>query len=87
MAPALKSKLTLWVDKDTVRFGKELAKQHHESLSSLVAGYLARLKQAQIAGSPASPILRRLNGILKGRRLRWDREAYRKHLVKKYLGP
>ena len=80
-----KAKLTLWVDKETVRFGKALAKQHHESLSGLVSGYLARLKEA---GKPASisPRVQRLRGILKGRRLRLDRTDYRKHLVKKYLG-
>ena len=83
MAPALKSKLTLWVDKATVRFGKELARRQHESLSGLLSDYLIRLRDAG-ESAPLTPMVRRLNGVIKTRRQ--DREDYRKHLEKKYLG-
>lgn len=78
-----KAKLTLWVDKDTVRFGKELARESRESLSGLVSAYLARLRAARDAGA-TTPMVRRLSGVIKGAKA--DRADYRKHLQKKYLG-
>ena len=78
-----KSKLTLWIDKETKRFGKEWAKKHHESLSQLVSDYLGRLKVTDKT-APLTPLVQRLSGVLKGRRP--DRASYRKHLEKKYLG-
>ena len=84
MASVLKSKLTLWVDKEAVRFGKELAKRQHASLSGLLSDYLVRLTAAGEAVT-LTPMVRRLSGVIKtGRKERTD---YRKHLEKKYLGP
>ena len=80
---ASKSKLTLWVDKETKRFGKEWAKQHRESLSGLLSDYLVRLRAAG-KSAPLTPLVQKLSGVLKGRRQ--GRSDYRKHLEKKYLG-
>ena len=79
---AVKSKLTLWVDKETKQFGKAWAKQHHESLSKLVSDYLDRLKTTG-KPSPLGPMVSRLSALLKGRRP--DIASYRKYLEKKYL--
>ena len=78
---ASKSKLTLWVDTETKRFGKEWAKLHHASLSHVVSAYLMRLR---IVGqsAPATPLVRKLSGALKGHR--GSRQAYRSYLEKKY---
>ena len=78
-----KSKLTLWVDKETKRFGKEWAKQHRESLSGVLSNYLDRLRAATKA-EPETPLVHKLIGVLKGRRD--SRSTYHKHLEKKYLG-
>lgn len=78
-----KSKLTLWMDRETMRFGKQWAKQHRESLSGLFSNYLVRLKAAE-KSAPLTPLVQKLSGVIKGRRL--DRADYRKHLEKKYLG-
>ena len=78
-----KSKLTLWVDKETKRFGKEWAKRHHGSLSRVVSDYLVRLRAAD-GPAPAGPLVLKLSGLLKGRRV--DRAPYRRYLEKKYLG-
>ncbi len=80
---ASKSKLTLWVDKETKRFGKEWAKQHSESLSGLFSNYLVRLRAAG-KSAPLTPLVQKLSGVLKDRQQ--SRSAYRKHLEKKYLG-
>lgn len=85
MAIASKSKLTLWVDREAGRFGKEWAKQHHASLSQLVTDYLARLKATSESRPPVTPMVRRLSGVLKGRAPL--KLPYRKHLEKKYLEP
>ena len=78
-----KSKLTLWVDKETKQFGKEWAKRHQESLSQIVSVYLLRLHAAEKTSS-ATPLVQKLAGVVKGSRL--ERAAYRKYLQKKYLG-
>ena len=80
---ASKSKLTLWMDKETVRFGKQLAKQQHESLSGFFARYLDRLRTAG-RGESLTPLVKKLSGVLKGRAA--DPGAYRKRLERKYLG-
>ena len=79
-----KSKLTLWMDKETTRFGKEWAKQNHESLSQLVADYLTRLKAVAKKPDHLTPLVKKLSGVLKGRGP--ERASYRKYLEKKYLG-
>lgn len=78
-----KSKLTLWVDKETKRFGKAWAKEHRESLSGLFSNYLVRLK-ASAKPEPLTPLVQKLSGVLKGRRQ--SQTTYQKHLEKKYLG-
>ena len=80
-----KSKLTLWVDTEIKRFGKEWAKQHHGSLSQVVSDYLVRLRWAG-KPAPAGPWVQKLSGLLKSRR-RPDTASYGKYLEKKYLGP
>ena len=77
-----KSKLTLWIDKETKRFGKEWAKRHHESLSQLVANYLMRLRITEKEVS-STPLVKKLSGVLKSRS---DKGFYRKQLERKYLG-
>lgn len=79
-----KSKLTLWVDKETKRLGKEWAKQHHASLSQLVSEYLMRLQATAKKPAHLTPLVQKISGVVKGHRL--ERTSYRKHLEKKYLG-
>ena len=79
-----KSKLTLWVDKETKRFGKEWAKQHHASLSQLVSEYLLRLQSTAKKSIHLTPMVQKLSGVIKTRRL--DRTTYQKYLEKKHLG-
>jgi hypothetical protein len=78
-----KAKLTLWVDKDAVRFGKELAKKRRESLSGLVTSYLTRLRDAGTK-EPLTPMVQKLSGVLRSRQ---GPESYHKHLEKKHLAP
>ena len=80
---AVKSKLTLWVDKEAGHFGKDWARRHHGSLSQVVSDYLQRLKSAE-KSSPPAPMVSRLSALLKGRRP--DIASYQKYLEKKYLG-
>lgn len=78
-----KSKLTLWVDTEAMRFGKAWAKRHKESLSGVVSSYLTRLKAADRPETP-TPLVQKLSGVLKGRAP--SKAAYHKYLEKKYLG-
>ncbi len=84
MSLTSKSKLTLWVDSQLVKLGKQWAEEHRESLSQVVSNYLARLVSRQEKSSPITPAVRHISGILKGKKL--DRHAYHQHLEKKYLG-
>lgn len=84
MQPTLsKSKLTLWVRKDTKKFGKRWAKKHNESVSQVFSDYLLRLKKMEEASFDIPPIVNRLSGAVKGKKV--TRQDYKRYLEKKYL--
>ncbi len=74
------TKLTLSVNPAVVSRAKRYAKRQGVSVSRLVEVYLATISDP---ATPAElpPVAASLRGILKG----VDTEAYRKHLVRKYL--
>ena len=74
------TKLTLSVNPTVVSRAKRYAKQQGVSVSRLVEVYLASISE-QPKDTDLPPIVASLCGILKGS----DPEAYRKHLVRKYL--
>jgi len=78
-----KTKLTLWVRKDTKKFGKQWAKQHNKSVSQIFSDYLLRLRKIQKSSFGITPIVNRLSGVIKGKKV--TRRNYKKHLEKKYL--
>ena len=78
-----KTKLTLWVDKETKRFGKEWAKRHGESFSHVLSSYLQRLREAEKIVSADTPIVGRLSG--KPKKPGDNRKDYGRHLEKKYF--
>ncbi|MFH1798680.1 MAG: DUF6364 family protein [Candidatus Omnitrophota bacterium] len=78
-----KTKLTLWVSKDVKEFGRWWAKRNHESISHLVSVYFRRLKEIDEKDKGITPVVRRISGIIKGKKV--EKESYKKHLGKKYL--
>jgi hypothetical protein len=78
-----KTKLTLWIRSDSIKFGKRWAKEHKESVSKLISDYLLRLKNAGEAHQDTTPIVSRMSGVIKGSAS--DRREYKKHLEDKYL--
>ena len=84
MQVSTKSKLTLWIDVETKTFGKKWAKEHHASLSGLVANFLLRLRTMERDPESPTPLVKSLSGVLKDKRA--GREDCREHLRKKYLG-
>jgi len=78
-----KTKLTLWVENNTKKFGKRWAKEHNESVSQVFSDYLLRLMKIEKSPSDITPIVNRLSGVIKGKKA--TREDYKKHLEKKYL--
>lgn len=78
-----KTKLTLWVRNDTKNFGKQWAKKHNESISRLFSNYLLRLRKVEESPFESTPIVDRLSGVIKGKKI--TREDYKKHLEEKYL--
>ena len=78
-----KSKITLWVENDAKRFGKQWAEKHNESVSQIFSDYLLRLKKIEETPFETTPIVRRLKGVIKGKKI--TRENYKKHLEEKYL--
>lgn len=75
-------KLTLLLDDDVVRFGKDFARRHGTSLSHVVEEYLAHLERAERPDDRLPPRTSRLLGLLKGSGL--DEADYRKHLEEKH---
>ena len=78
-----KSKLTLWVADDVIKFGRRYSQAKHESLSQLFSDFLKRLKQGENPSSEIPPIIKNMTGVAKN-----DSKAekmYKKHLEKKYL--
>lgn len=77
------AKLTLSVDETVVERAKRYAAREGTSVSRLVEAYLGLLAQpARASHGELPPITRRLAGALKG--AREDREAYQRHLERKY---
>ena len=74
------TKLTLSVDPAVVSRAKRFAKRQGVSVSSLVEAYLASVSE-EARPSELPPLVASLRGILE----KADTEAYRKHLVGKYL--
>jgi hypothetical protein len=74
------TKLTLSVNPTVVSRAKRYAEKQGVSVSRLVEGYLAAISEEPEA-TDLPPVIASLRGILKGA----DTEAYRKHLVRKYL--
>jgi hypothetical protein len=74
------AKLTLSVNPTVVSRAKRYAKRQGVSVSRLVEVYLASISE-QPEGVDLPPLVASLRGILKTA----DTEAYRKHLVRKYL--
>jgi hypothetical protein len=75
------AKLTLSVDEKVVKVAKRYAAQRGTSVSRLVEEYLAVLCR-EVDAANATPVLARLQGLLKGSRL--DERDYRRHLREKY---
>jgi hypothetical protein len=74
------TKLTLSVNPAIVSRAKRYAKRQGVSVSRLVEGYLASVAD-EPAATDLPPVIASLRGILKNA----DTDAYRKHLVRKYL--
>lgn len=60
----MQQKLTLRLDDELIRFGKEWARQRGTSVSRLVADYLAVLDSLERDEGGRHPITRRLHGCL-----------------------
>jgi hypothetical protein len=77
----VQAKLTLSIDPAVVIRAKRYSKKSGVSISQMVEAYLDSVtRPAPI--DEKTPVLNALRGILKGA----DPDAYKKHLVKKYLG-
>jgi len=66
-----------------MKFGKQWAKRHNESVSQLFSDYLLRLKKVVESSFDTTPIVGRLSGVAKGKKV--TGEDYKKHLEDKYL--
>jgi len=78
-----KNKLTLWLDRDAIAFGKAEAKRHRKSLSAMFIDFVQNLKKSQ-KPQKLSPRIKRLKGVLKGKAI--GKEDYHHHLERKHLG-
>ena len=78
-----KNKLTLWLDRDAIAFGKAEAKRHRKSLSALFTEFVQNLRKSQ-KPQKLSPRIKRLKGVLKGKTM--GKEDYYHHLERKHLG-
>ncbi len=78
----MQAKLTLSIDPSVVVRAKRYAKRSGMSVSQMVEAYLDTVTRKAAGEAPETPVLNSLRGILKGA----DPDAYRKHLLKKYLG-
>ena len=78
-----KNKLTLWLDRDAIAFGKAEAKRSQKSLSAMFIEFIRNLRKAQ-KPQKLSPRIRRLKGALKGKTS--GEEDYRLYLERKHLG-
>ena len=78
-----KNKLTLWLDRDAIAFGKAQAKRHRKSLSAMFIEFVRDLKRSNKPQKLTSRI-KRLKGVLKGRTS--GQEDYYHYLQRKHLG-
>ena len=82
----METKLTLKLNKDKIEKAKIYAKNHQQSLSSLVENYFSFLTENEIENSPnISPIVKELVGTIKVKydeNLKNVRDSY---LLEKYL--
>ena len=82
----METKLTLRMDKNIINAAKRFAREHHTSLSSLVADYFRRLVMNNTREQQPTPILAEITGVLKktsGSRENWQ-EEYHQHIEEKY---
>jgi len=77
-----KNKLTLWLDRDAIAFGKAEAKRHRKSLSAMFVEFIHNLRRSQ-KPQKLSPRIKRLKGVLKGKTT--GKDDYYHHLEKKHL--
>ena len=77
-----KNKLTLWLDRDAIAFGKAEAKRHRKSLSAMFIEFVHSLRKSQ-KPQKLSPRIKRLKGVLKGKTI--GKEDYYHHLERKHL--
>lgn len=81
------TKLTLRMDADLIQQAKQYAKQHHKSLSEMVADHFAQLKaryRTQAEDPALSPIVRSLKGLLRDAK-QTRKQDYHLYLEDKYL--
>lgn len=72
----------LSLEPEAVARGERYGRRHGKNLSQLVNDFLSALPLTAPAADELSPLVRRLRGI--AGRGRSGRDAYRKHLIRKY---
>jgi len=79
---ASKNKLTLWLDREVIAFGKAEAKRHQKSLSAMFVEFIHDLRKSH-KPQKLSPRIKRLKGALKAKTA--GKEDYYHYLEKKHL--
>jgi hypothetical protein len=80
------TKLTLTIEKETIKSAKDYAKEKGQSLSELVENYFKLITTKDRALSPAelSPRIKRLRGIIKIEEGKDYQEILKEELMRKY---
>ena len=79
------NKLTLKLDNQVIEKAKVYARKKNTSLSKLVEAYFEFLTSSgPSASDEITPLVKSLSGVIKPSKLSNNKEAYRKHLTKKY---
>ncbi len=78
-----KNKLTLWLDKETISFGKRFAQDQRKSLSEVIKEYLQALRKGSKLKIALTPTVKRMTGVIKAKRV--SVADYHLHLEKKYF--
>ena len=65
----MQTKLTIRIDELLINKGKKWSREHGVSLSTLFSRYLETLERISRKSPPPTPILNRLKGTLKGKRI------------------
>lgn len=76
-----KKRLNITLDRDTAERARRYTQRHDTSISRLVGEFLSQLPDEEPEGAELTPAVKRLKGIAKGGP---DRDAYRRHLLKKH---